>query len=166
MGGAAALPAGPALTSRAWVALNAVLASCPGAATAPRALPSSLPSPEPAAPLEPRTRASRGSRQPPRGDRGPRSAPTKPGGLRGCVAPAPAGPGLWRGPRPWRVTVSPQETCRSLQVTVLLGQDFCIWSGSRQRLQKLNSAFPPSKSSEVGAASEAGSLGRWGRGWG
>lgn len=36
-----------------------------------------------------------------------------------------------------------------------------MWSGSRQRLQKLNSAFPPSKSSEVGAASEAGSLGRW-----
>ncbi|KAJ1069948.1 hypothetical protein K5549_017396, partial [Capra hircus] len=62
------------LRREAWVALNAVLASCPGAATAPRALPSSLPSPEPAAPLEPRTRASRGSRQPPPGDRGPRSA--------------------------------------------------------------------------------------------
>ena len=65
LGGAAALPAGQALTARVRVALNAVLASCPGAATPQRALPSSLPSPEPAAPLEPRTRASRCSRQPP-----------------------------------------------------------------------------------------------------
>lgn len=63
VGGAATLPAGPALTPRVQVALNAVLASCPRAATPPRALPSSPPSPEPAAPLEPRTRASRGSRQ-------------------------------------------------------------------------------------------------------
>ena len=35
-----------------------------------------------------------------------------------------------------------------------------MWSGSRQRLQKLNSAFSPSRASEVGAAGwVAGSLG-------
>lgn len=80
------------------------------------------------------------------GDRGQRSVPTKPGGLRACVAPAPAGPGLRRGPRPWRVNVSPKRPADLLRSPFFFQGRISadnMWSGSRQRLQKLNSAFPP-----------------------
>ncbi|TKC42563.1 hypothetical protein EI555_000844, partial [Monodon monoceros] len=143
-------PARPALTPRVRVALVAILASSPGSAAPPRAFPSSLPSLEPAAPLEPRdsriSRLLRSRRSAAEASAPPRITPWQFAGLC-CSSSRRASPPAW-GPA-LECGCEPQETCRPLQTTDRISAD-SIWSVSRQKQntrddRSLTLLFPPAE---------------------